>query len=80
MYYSSEDSKGQLYKSNKINRVIYDWKLYNHSKSKKGFMYLADMGKVVNKDGTPYPLDGKILKGKVVPVYDLAGNKIGEIS
>ena len=84
LYYATENhvnSLGSLYKTDgEITQVIYDNKLYNHSKSKKGFMYLSDMGKVVNKDGTPYPLDGKILKGKVVPVYDLAGNKIGEIS
>lgn len=82
LYYASKDGNGELCKTNenKISKVIYDNKLYCNSKSKKGFMYLTDMSKVVNKDGTPYPLDGKILKDKVVPVYDLAGNKIGEVS
>lgn len=83
LYYADNaylGSSGKIYKKDKVENVIYDWTLCCQSNNKKGRMYIADMGKVVNKDGTPYPLDGKILKGKVVPVYDLAGNKIGEIS
>ena len=83
LYYADNaylGSSGKIYKKDKVENVIYDWTLCCQSNNKKGRMYIADMGKVVNKDGTPYPLDGKILKGKVVPVYDLAGNKIGEVS
>ena len=46
--------------------------------SKNGYVYLF-RGRVVTKDGSPYPLDGEVLKGKTIPVYSSDGTLLRTI-
>lgn len=69
------DSKGLIYASS--SEKPYSVNISGDPKHRR-FGWMMN-GVLVNKDGSPYPVDGELLKGETIPVYSSDGTYIKTI-